>query len=230
MSFDSNTVATSQQSKASSINRSAAPSFGANSVCGTSVCTTTSPSASSGSHAEGTSSCGTSPEPSIDSPGPRKGSEGAIGITRNGKGQVDSEGETAFCKLLSTACGTKENPIPLKMSHSNNASSAVNALTTGNDFLGIDWMAHQNGGVFDPILFSDYRDPQENVMSGDFGAFFNDAFPVTDLQTPTNAMLESKLPPKKSLMEEIEEQQSGKEPEVVPGEAPKQFLTCNMLW
>ena len=231
MSYGSNNTANNQHSKADSIDGTGSFNSGANTNGGTSVCTTASPSASSVSQNGFNSSCGTSPEPSVNSPGTRKASEGAIVTANSDDGtRRKSEGEKAFCNLLSTACGTKDNPIPLEMSQSNKTSSAITATTPGSDFLGIDWMAQQNGGAFDPVLFGDYRDPQDSIMNGDFGAFFNDAFPIPDLHSPSNTMLEPKLPPKKTLMDEIDEQQSGKEPEVVPGEAPKQFLTCNLLW
>ena len=199
--------------------------------------TTASPSASSISQNGFNSSCGTSPEPSAASPEARKASEGTMDLNGVDGSRRPSEGETAFCHLLSTACGTKDNPIPLAMSSSNAPSSAMMYPSLG-DFNGIEWMAQQNGGNFDPVLFGDYRDPQETIMSADFGDFFNDAFPLGDFApasnahiTPmTNTILESTLPPKKDLMQQIEESSSGKEPEVVPGEPAKQFLTCNMLW
>ena len=207
----------------------------ANTLSSASECNTASPSVSSVSQNGFNSSCGTSPEPSAASPEARKASEGTMDVNGDGS-RRPSEGETEFCKLLSTACGTIESPIPLAMSSSNTPSSATMYPNLG-DFNGIEWMAQQNGGNFDPVLFGDYRDPQETIMSADFGDFFNDAFPITDftnssnMNVPpnTNTMLEPTLPPKKDLMQQIEDSQSGKEPEVVPGER-KQFLTCNMLW
>ena len=101
----------------------------------------------------------------------------------------------------------------------------------GGDFQGIDWLASQNGGAFDPVLFGDYRDPQESIMNSDFGGFFSDAFPLADFGSPLTTPHETNLPPKKDLMKEIEDRQEGREPEInLSEEAPKQFLTCNMLW
>ena len=101
----------------------------------------------------------------------------------------------------------------------------------GGDFQGIDWLANQNGGAFDPVLFGDYRDPQESIMNSDFGGFFSDAFPLPDFGSPLTTPHETNLPPKKDLMKEIEDTQEGREPEVNESEeTPKQFLTCNMLW
>ncbi len=51
---------------------------------------------------------------------------------------------------------------------------------------GIDWMAQQNGGRFDPVLFGDYREPQEAITSGDYG-FFSDAFPTYNFSTSLTA-------------------------------------------
>jgi len=55
-----------------------------------------------------------------------------------------------------------------------------------NDLNGIDWLAQQNGGQFDPVLFGDYRDPQDNIMNTNLGDFFNDAFLTQDFSTPFN--------------------------------------------
>ena len=133
-----------------------------------------------------------------------------------------------------------ENPIAFNTlaSSSNGILALTPALTNQSqdsslDFNGLDWLANQNGGVFDPILFGDYREPQESIMNNEFN-FFNDAlFPMPDLgnvqQNPA-VPLEPKLPPKKNLMQEIEDQQSGKEPEVTSGEERQQYLTCNLLW
>jgi len=116
------------------------------------------------------------------------------------------------------------------MMSESNETSASSTVKTPSDFQGIDWMAAQNGGAFDPVLFADYRDPQDNIMSGEFGAFFDEAFPALDFSSPAATALEPALPKKRDLMQQIEDQQAGTETEVVPGEGPKQFLTCNMLW
>ena len=190
---------------------------------GTSDYTTASPSISSISQ-NGLSSCATTPEQSAGSPEHRKGSDPAI---------QSIEGEKAFCKEFQTACGNKENPVPPMMSSISNETSARTTVAKPfwTDFQGIDWLASQNGGAFDPVLFGDYRDPQETIMNADFGGFFNDAFPIPDFSSPLTTPHETNLPRKKDLMQEIEDQQEGKESEVVvPADAPKQFLTCNMLW
>lgn len=105
----------------------------------------------------------------------------------------------------------------------------------GSDINGIDWMAQQNGGTFDPVLFGDYRDPQENILNNSFGDFFNDAFssPV-DFTSPYNTG-EAANPPqphKRNLMEEIEVQQNGGPElgEFIEDANPKQFVTCEKLW
>ena len=199
---------------------------------GSSVCTTASPSASSTSHNGLDSSCGTTPEPTADSPHYRKASEGILGtVAEETEGRRASASEQAFREQLNTVCGTIDNPIPASFAQPNNASlSPTLAKTPGSEFQGIDWLAQQNGGAFDPVLFGDYRDPQDNIMSGDFGGFFNDAFPIPDFGSPLNPTNLATPGRKRDLMQEIEDQQEGKEPEVVPGETPKQLLTCNMLW
>lgn len=59
-------------------------------------------------------------------------------------------------------------------------------MSPTNDLNGIDWLAQQNGGQFDPVLFGDYRDPQDNIMNTNLGDFFNDAFLTQDFSTPFN--------------------------------------------
>ncbi|MCJ1405273.1 DNA-binding transcription factor yap1 [Xylographa trunciseda] len=188
-----------------------------------------SPSASSVSHNGVGSSCVTTPETFAESPEQRKASEAAFPSIQNGVLGRKSEGETTFCDQFAKACGTTANPVPLMMSESNE-TSASSIVKTPSDFQGIDWMAAQNGGAFDPVLFADYRDPQDNIMSGDFGAFFDEAFPALDFASPSATVLEPAVPKKRDLMQQIEDQQAGKEIEIVPGEGAKQFLTCNMLW
>ena len=185
---------------------------------------TASPSASSVSQNGFTSSCVTTPEHAAESPEQRKASEESQ--------RTRSEGETAFCDDFQKACGTKEDPVPLMMIQSNEISAPSSAVKTpGDEFHGIDWMAAQNGGTFDPILFGDYRDPQDNILNGaEFGAFFDDAFPTPDFASPSASSLDTALPRKKDLMQQIEDQQAGKDSEIVPGNHPKQFLNCNMLW
>ena len=138
----------------------------------------------------------------------------------------------AFCKDFQTACGNKENPIPPMLSHSNDASASpvsTSVKTPNLDFHGIDWFASQNGNAFDPVLFADYRDPQESIMSSEFG-FFSDAFPMPDFGGSPVQPLETNLPKKRDLMQEMDEATDGKEQEVVPGETPTQYLTCTKLW
>ena len=184
---------------------------------------TASPSDSSVSHNGFNSSCVTTPETFPDMFDHTKPSDGSTPVL--------SEGEKVFCEIFQTACGNKENPIPPTMSNSNETSAPSTAVEApGIGLPSFDWLASQNGGAFDPVLFADYRDPQDNIMNGGFGDFFNDAFPSLDsITSPPNTTLETNLPRKKDLLQEIETQ-AEKEPEVVPGKGPKQFLTCNMLW
>lgn len=77
-----------------------------------------------------------------------------------------------------------------------------------SDFNGIDWMAAQNGGLFDPVLFGDYRDPQDNILNN-FDDFFNDALPTQDFASPYNAGEAWQQEPKRDLMKELEVKQNG---------------------
>lgn len=137
-----------------------------------------------------------------------------------------SEGELTFCEQLNMACGNPNNPIPRTMSE----SSSGNIENPAFDIHGIDWFAQQNGNQFDPQLFGDYREPQDNILSADGfnDSFFNDAFTLPEFNTPFN------LPPspaasKKDLVAQIDEKQNEEE-EVVPAEDRSQLLNCNTIW
>lgn len=99
--------------------------------------------------------------------------------------------------------------------------------------LGLDWLSQQNGGQFDPVLFGDYRDPQEAILSQDFGNFFNDAFPLPDLGSPFHNFPDVTSPPalgpKKDLISDIDNKLDDDD-EVVPGEDKSQMMTCTKIW
>ncbi|TVY39969.1 AP-1-like transcription factor napA [Lachnellula occidentalis] len=187
-----------------------------------------SPSASSNTNPGPSSSCGTSPEPaSMQSPGYNKPADPTlttIGEEHSGNTTV-GEGELTFCDKLNMACGNPNNPIPRTLSE----SSSGNLDNTSLDVNGIDWFAQQNGNQFDPQLFGDYREPQENILSGDnFGdSFFTDAFAMPDFNSPFNAE-PSPAPAKKDLVTQMDKQND--DDEVVPGEDTSKLLTCNTIW
>jgi AP-1-like factor len=187
-----------------------------------------SPSASSTSNHGPSSSCGTSPEPSMQSPvynKPADSSLTTIGEEHSGNTTL-GEGELTFCDKLNMACGNPNNPIPRTMSE----SSSGNLDNPLLDVNGIDWFAQQNGNQFDPQLFGDYREPQDNILSGDNfdNSFFTDAFAIPDFVSPFNAET-SPAPVKKDLVSQIDEKQNADE-EVVPGEDTSKLLTCNTIW
>ena len=200
------------------------PSVSSNNNRGLSPSNTASP-ASSGFNGF-TSSCVTTPEYIADVSNTRKSIDAS---NKNGD-------KNTFCKDFQTACGNTQNPVPQNPVRA--MSNEVPALTPGGmtttsteaslDFGSFDWLANQNGGEFNPALLGDYRESQENVMNNE-GWFFNDAFALPDFGSPPS-QTETQTVPKKTFMQEIEDAQLGKEPEVVPGEAREQFLTCNLLW
>lgn len=91
------------------------------------------------------------------------------------------------------------------------------------DVNGIDWMAQQNGGQFDPVLFGGYRDPQENILNNYDPDFFNDAFNDRDFSMPFYTGEPMSPPTKRSLMKEIEVQQNG------PINVSRNALPCEKL-
>ena len=98
------------------------------------------------------------------------------------------------------------------------------------DINGIDWMAQQNGGAFDPVLYGDYRDPQDNILNNNaFGDFFNDAFPSQDFGTPYYT---GNAPPSKDLIQEVEAevQKTAGPRKLGPEDDNKKFLGCERIW
>jgi AP-1-like factor len=140
---------------------------------------------------------------------------------------ASGEGELTFCDKLNMACGNPNNPIPRTMSEN---GISGNLETPAFDINGIDWFAQQNNNQFDPQLFGDYREPQENILSGEpFGdSFFSEAYALPDFSSPYN-IAPSPVPPKKDLVAQIDEKQNGEE-EVVPGEDRTKMLNCNTIW
>jgi AP-1-like factor len=133
------------------------------------------------------------------------------------------------------ACGNINNPIPAAQKGKSNSISSNQPAST--DDYGLDWLSQQNGGQFDPVLFGDWREPQDAVLSQDFGSFFNDAFPLPDLGSPSHNLTEATTQPtpkpqpqpqpKKDLVSQIDHKL---EEEVVPGEDQDKMLSCNKIW
>ena len=116
------------------------------------------------------------------------------------------------------------------ISFSNSADASVSGTTPAFDPNSFNWFANQNGGGFDPVLFGDYREPQDAVVSQDFGAFFNEAFPLPELGSPEHNFNEvPSILPKPDLMAQVEAVQDGKE-EHVPTEDHSKMMTCNSIW
>ncbi|KAI9709803.1 MAG: DNA-binding transcription factor yap1 [Chrysothrix sp. TS-e1954] len=115
------------------------------------------------------------------------------------------------------------------------------AKTPGSDFNGsFDWLASQNGGQFDPVLFGDYRDTQNAIVgTNDFtGGLFEDSLPFPDFNDPFNfnmaadttipAMVSTPSPAKTQpptqsakagkvdLMEQVRRQREGEEDPAPP--------------
>lgn len=196
--------------------------------------TSDSPSSSSDSHqSQLLSSSGTSPEPSSNSPPDAKAHGSAYPHTCSVHGFID--GEESFCARLGLACGSINNPIPAAQNLNGNSESVPSAQPAppappAEDTVAFDWLAQQNGGQFDPVLFGDWREPQDAVLSQDFGAFFNDAFPLPDLGSPSHNLTEvaTPQPHKKEVGPRTEAKLEDEE--VVPGEDNSKMLTCTKIW
>ena len=182
------------------------------------------------------SSCGTTPESSAESPDNRKSSEGTLPtVNEEAKSQDTSGGKEIFCSQLAKACENIANPISPMLAESNGASATSNMVKSPfADINGIDWLAQQNGGQFDPVLFGDYRDPQENILNNNsFGDYFNDAFPVQDLQDFSSAYNTADFaspPPKQDLMQQVDKQKEGSPLAFIPSDEARQFISCDKVW
>lgn len=132
--------------------------------------------------------------------------------------------------VLTPALAAPRRP-PSLLIESNHSVAASNLVTSpAADLNSFDWMAQQNGGQFDPVLFGDYRDPQDNILNNSFGDFFNDAFPLNDFSSPYNIPDTTNQPPKKDFIKEIEVRQNSNPEQLPPTDKPEQFLTCDRLW
>jgi len=187
-----------------------------------------SPSSSSESHHGQTSSLGTSPEPCLNSPCGKPNDQGPE--AREEKNH-SIDGEKSFCEQLMLACGTVDDPVPAAIKQCTKSSQTQQYQTISTQSVSFDWLAQQNGGQFDPVLFSDYREPQDAILSQDFGTFFNDAFPSPDLGSPFQNLNDppSSSAPKKDLVSEIDRRLDDDD-EVVPGEDTSQMMTCTKIW
>jgi len=163
---------------------------------------TSSPSGSYNSVGGPSSSCGTSPEPFNQSP-------------------------MGFKPLDTMTTIGEEQPT---LQH-NNMQVPTNFGDLSAD-LNFDWLAQQNGGQFDPQLFGDYREPQNNILAGNNfdDSFFNDALDA-DFFTPFNVPPVA-LPPKNTASVDAVPQQEPSKAASDPLGLVKgnDLIDCNKVW
>lgn len=158
---------------------------------------TSSPSASSNSVGGPSSSCGTSPEPVTQSP-------------------------MGFKPLDALSTIGEEQP---SMTSTDQPFAQFSNLDFGANG-SFDWLSQQNGGQFDPQLFGDYREPQENILANpSFDEFFNDAFDA-DFFTPFNTAPVGTNAPKKNLIAEID----AKQDDIVNDVPQSKAKSCTEIW
>ena len=154
---------------------------------------------------------------------------------RKRRAKIYQQVRNPSARELAKAFGNFANPISPVLAESNGISATSNMVKSPfADINGIDWLAQQNGGQFDPVLFGDYRDPQENILNNNsFGDFFNDAFPVQDLQDFSSAYNTADFAspaPKHDLMQQVDKQKEGSPLEFIPSDEARQFISCDKLW
>lgn len=216
-----------------SIARSSTDSTNAASSTGGHNTSHSSPASSNSAHGP-SSSCGTSPEPYTQSPPASK-----LDNTLTTIGEEDDSCKTknSFCGKLSMVCGSSSNPVPRVLPPASTTSAAP---SSGLEIGSLDWFAAQNNNQFDPQLFGDYREPQDNILAGELfdDAFFNEAFAMPAEFMGSPVALEHSVAAgtpgawgaaKRDLVAEIDEKlRAGEEEEVVPGES--EMLTCTNMW
>ncbi|PBP15656.1 transcription factor PAP1 [Diplocarpon rosae] len=191
--------------------------------------TYSSPSASSNSNHGPSSSCGTSPEPTtLQFPVNNKPVDSSLTTIGEERSAVNGEGELTFCNKLNMVCGNSNNPVPSTVPDpgANSGAFAISAI----EMNGIDWFAQQNNNQFDPQLFGDYREPQENILSNEaFGdSFFTDAFALGgDFTSPFNMALSPA--PKKDLVAQIDEKQDTDYEDIIPANTDHK-LNSTTIW
>lgn len=100
------------------------------------------------------------------------------------------------------------------------------------DPTGFNFLAQQQGGNFDPVLFGDYRETQDNLVSQDFGSFFNEAYPLPDLGSPSHNygdMTGQQIDQSKKT-DLIARVDAAKESDVLKPAEPSKLMTCNKIW
>ncbi len=215
-------------------------SFGANPTPqlngGSNASVSASPSASSVSQHGPGSSAETSPEPSYHSPINGKSGESVLNtINEEHAGQNHGEGQGNFYDSFNMSWSNAEDPVPGAATVSIDSASTA-PKTPFSDVNGIDWLAQQNGGQFDPVLFGDYRDPQDAVNSVDFSGFFDEALPLPDFGSPYNFSDTSNTAPKNTLMQQIDNKLNGdyneveKIPDIGRVDDKSQMLDCDKVW
>ncbi|EFQ30244.1 transcription factor PAP1 [Colletotrichum graminicola M1.001] len=138
----------------------------------------------------------------------------------------------------SSSCGTSpepftQSPMGFKpvdtMTTIGEESANQQSLFAGIDTGNFDWLAQQNGGQFDPQLFGDYREPQDNVLAGTTfdDSFFNDAIDA-DFITPYNMAL-SPAVPKKNLIDQIDAAKNADD-DLIKEAVKADNYNCNKIW
>lgn len=182
-----------------------------------------------------TSSCGTTPE-AMDAASPpsqnKVDTPGLQSITEEGEQRIQSRHNRgssisdafSFCENLGQACGNSSNPFP-PAGRIPPASETTEPVD--NSF---QWLAAQNGGNFEPLLFNDYRDPT-NLINPVGMSYFDDAFPSAfDMNLPPTPPVSNldKTAHTKVSAPGLNEDDDGDE--VYPAEDQKSLLKCNQIW
>ena len=111
-----------------------------------------------------------------------------------------------------------------------NTPGLSNSKTPNSDAFSLDFLANQNGGNFDPVLFGDYRETQNAIVGDDTfsGGFFEDGMTFPDFNDPFNFNLstDSTVPapaPTNGALKQVQQERSqGKKPNLLDQVAKNQ--------
>lgn len=105
-------------------------------------------------------------------------------------------------------------------------------MVSGFDPTGFNFLNQQHGGTFDPVLFGDYRETQDNLLSQDFGSFFNEAYPLPDLGSPSHSYgdLNSQQKDQNKKTDLIAKADAAQDGSLTKAPEPAKSMTCNKIW
>lgn len=146
--------------------------------------------------------------------------------------QANLGGMKLLHERMAAANDSAPNFSSHRVTYADHSSSGIGiGFTPGNELDDFSFFAQQNGGKFDPVLFDDYREPQDSIASQDLGRYIDEWFPLPDLGSPGLTFDGAAInPPKPDLISEVDAAAQSGPDEVTVGEDGSQLMSCNKIW